>query len=119
MNGCSGTALSGGPMGAAAAARRRPPVTLPAACRTDDPRDGAFAEALCQTADHCGDEVQQQVLSRVAKWTCGDVERLAKLGKDAMQDTVQAVLEPGKRLSMSDKTIHGCQPGSRTPRASK
>jgi len=60
-------------------------------------RDAAFAEALDAIAGHCGEEVRQAVLSRVAKWTRRDVERLAKLDKSALQEIVQGALAAGKR----------------------
>ena len=60
-------------------------------------RDAAFAEALDKLADRCGDEVRQKVLSRVAKWTHRDVQRLAKLDKAALQEIVRAALTSGKR----------------------
>ncbi len=41
--------------------------------------------------------MRQAVLSRVAKWTRRDVERLAKLDKAALQEIVQAALAAGKR----------------------
>jgi hypothetical protein len=60
-------------------------------------RDAAFAEALDKVADCCGDEVRQQVLSRVARWTRRDVERLARLEKKAVQEIVRVALGLGKR----------------------
>jgi hypothetical protein len=60
-------------------------------------RDASFAEALDRIAGMCGDEVRDQVLSRVARWTKGDVERLAKLDKAALQEIVHAALAWGKR----------------------
>jgi hypothetical protein len=60
-------------------------------------RDATFAQALDKLADCCGDEVRQKVLSRAAKWTHRDVDRLAKLDKAAMQEIVRAALESGKR----------------------
>jgi hypothetical protein len=60
-------------------------------------RDAAFTEALDQIAAACGAEVRDQVLSRVARWTRRDVERLAKLAKATLQETVRAALKSGKR----------------------
>jgi hypothetical protein len=60
-------------------------------------RDATFAEALDKIADACGDEVRQQVLSRVVKWTHRDVERLASLDKAALQEIVQAALAARQR----------------------
>jgi hypothetical protein len=60
-------------------------------------RDAAFAVALDQVADRCGDEVRQQVLSRLAKWTHRDVARLAQLDQATLQETVRAALASGKR----------------------
>jgi hypothetical protein len=60
-------------------------------------RDAAFAEGLDAIAGHCGDGVRQAVLSRVAKWTRRDVERLANLDKAALQEIVQAALAAGRR----------------------
>jgi hypothetical protein len=60
-------------------------------------QDAAFAETLDRIADHCGDEVRQQVLSRVARWTRRDVDRLAKLDAAAMRKVVSVALQSGKR----------------------
>jgi hypothetical protein len=60
-------------------------------------RDAAFAEALDKIATHCGDEMRQQVLARVAKWTRRDVERLAQLDPPTVQELVQVALTSGKR----------------------
>jgi hypothetical protein len=60
-------------------------------------RDAAFAAALDKVADWCGDEVRQNVLSRVAQWPHRAVDRLATLDKGTMQAIVRAALASGKR----------------------
>jgi hypothetical protein len=65
--------------------------------RTTVRRDADFAEALDRVAGHCGDEVRQQVLSRAARWTRRDVERLAELDKAATQEAVRVALAAGRR----------------------
>jgi hypothetical protein len=60
-------------------------------------RDAAFAEALDKVAADCGDEVRQQVLSRVVRWTRGDVERLAKMDRVAAAEIVRVALAAGRR----------------------
>jgi hypothetical protein len=60
-------------------------------------RDAAFAEALDRVAGHFGDGVRHKVLSRVARWTRHDVERLAELDKATVQEIVRVALTSGKR----------------------
>ena len=67
-------------------------------------RDAAFSEALDKIADACGDEVRQKVLSRVARWTRRDVERLAKLDKATVQEIVRVAIEKGKRPKIPSPT---------------
>jgi hypothetical protein len=80
-------------------------------------RDATFAEALDKLADRCGDEVRPKVLSRVAKWTHRDVDRLAKgqrptrksvslpLGKPVEQVRVLRKVMGGKGLARLQRAI--------------
>ena len=60
-------------------------------------RDATFCTALDKVAEVCGEEVRQKVLSRAAKWTKGDVARLAKLDPKSLEEIVRVALASGKR----------------------
>lgn len=60
-------------------------------------RDAGFAGALDKLVEISGDDVRQKVLSRVAKWTRKDVERIATLDNDKIKEIVKTALTTGKR----------------------